>query len=517
MQWWEWTLVGIAAFFAGVVLYDLIQSTQPVLRNFPVIGHLRFLLEAVGPELRQYIVTDNDSEKPFSRDERRWVYNAAARADSNFGFGTDNDLERSPNYLIIKHATFPLPEPPMAPPEERNRAGQYPIPCAKVLGAPRGRAKAFRAPSVVNISSMSYGSLSAAAVEALNRGAAAAGCMQGTGEGGLTRYHRNGGELLWQIGTGYFGCRNPDGTFCMERFLDTVAATPELRAIEIKLSQGAKPGLGGILPVAKINKEIAELRGIPMDFDCLSPPAHSAFHDADSMLDFVEKLADATGLPVGIKSAVGDVGFFRDLAALMARGDRGVDFITIDGGEGGTGAGPLVFTDHVAFPFKVGFSRVYPIFREAGVAEQIVFVGSGRLGLPENALLAFALGCDTINVGREAMLAIGCIQALRCHTGRCPTGVTTNSRWLMHGLDPTNKGNRCANYLVRLRLELLQLSRACGELHPSLLTLDHFEIVDDHFSSRPARGVFGYEDGWGVPSAADQAAITELMSPHHLA
>jgi glutamate synthase domain-containing protein 2 len=220
---------------------------------------------------------------------------------------------------------------------------------------------------------------------------------------------------------------------------------------------------------------------------------------------------------VGIKSAVGDESFFVDLARLMERGDRGIDFLTIDGGEGGTGAGPLVFTDHVALPFKIGFSRVYPIFAKAGIAERVVFVGSGRLGLPENALLAFALGCDTISVGREAMLAIGCIQAQRCHTGRCPTGVTTNSRWLMRGLDPAEKSVRCANYLVRLRQELLQLSRACGVLHPTLVTLDHLEIMGDRLSSRPGREVFGYEAGWGVPSGDDQAAIIELMSPARLA
>ena len=185
----------------------------------------------------------------------------------------------------------------------------------------------------------------------------------------------------------------------MERFLDTIAATPQIRAIDIKLSQGAKPGLGGILPAAKVTKEIAELRGIPMGFDCLSPPAHSAFHDADSMLDFVERLAEATGLPVGIKSAVGDVSFFRDLARSDGTRERGIDFLTIDGGEGGTGAGPLVFTDHVALPFKIGFSRVYPIFREVGIAERWCSSASGRLGLPENALLAFALGCDAV-IGR---------------------------------------------------------------------------------------------------------------------
>jgi glutamate synthase domain-containing protein 2 len=196
----------------------------------------------------------------------------------------------------------------------------------------------------------------------------------------------------------------------------------------------------------------------------------------------------------------------------MERGDRGVDFVTVDGGEGGTGAGPLVFTDHVALPFKVGFARVYRAFAEAGLTDRVVFLGSGKLGLPGQALLAFALGCDGVNVGREAMLAIGCIQAQRCHTGNCPTGVTSHSTWRQHGIDPTDKSARCASYVMQLRRELLRLSRACGMTHPALVTTDQIEILDDHFGSHLAREVFAYEAGWGRPSEPDQAAITALMA-----
>ena len=512
MQWWQWVLAVIAAVLLALILYDLIQRRHAILRNFPIIGHLRYLLEGIGPELRQYIVTSNDSDKPFNRDQRRWVYTSAKRVNTLYGFGTDNDVEGSSNYHIIKHVAFPLPEPPMITVDGAALATAAPLPCAKVLGAARKRAHAFRMPSAINVSGMSYGSLGAKAVEALNKGAQLAGCLQATGEGGLTRYHRFGGELVWQIGTGYFGCRSSDGTFSLERFRDVVAATPQVRAIEIKLSQGAKPGIGGVLPAAKVTKEIAELRGIAMGVDCLSPPAHSAFHDADSMLDFVELLASESGLPIGIKSAVGDDTMFRDVARLMANGERGVDFVTIDGGEGGTGAGPLAFTDHVALPFKVGFARVFRRFMEEGVAGRIVFVGSGKLGFPDTALLAFALGCDAINVGREAMLSIGCIQAQRCHTGRCPTGVTTNSWWLQRGLDPALKSVRCANYIAQLRHEVLMLSRACGQPHPALVTLESIEIIDDRFGTRPARDVFGYEAGWGVPSLADRDALSALMT-----
>lgn len=498
-------LVGIAGVLVLVGIYDLLQRKHTILRNFPVIGHLRYLLEGVGPEVRQYLIADNDADKPFNRDERRWVYSTAKQQNTAFGFGTDNDLEGAPNYLVIKHVAFPLAEPPEPPGTElRNR---FALPCAKVLGGPRGRARAFRMPSAVNISGMSFGSMSAVAVESLNKGAALAGCMQATGEGGLTRHHRHGGELVWQIGTGYFGCRNADGTFDRGLFLSVVDSTPELRAIELKLSQGAKAGLGGLLPGVKVTPEIAEIRGIPVGVDCVSPPAHSAFRDADSMLDFVEDLAGATGLPVGIKSAVGDDTMFRDLARLMAGGDRAIDFLTIDGGEGGTGAGPLAFTDHVSLPFKLGFSRVYRIFAAADLTDRLVFIGSGKLGLPDNAFLAFGLGCDAVNVGREAMLAIGCIQAQRCHTGHCPTGVTTNNRWLTRGLDPTLKSVRCANYLVALRKELLELSRACGQPHPALVTIDAFEILDERFGARSAREVFEYQDRWGVPGPTELANL----------
>jgi glutamate synthase domain-containing protein 2 len=218
------------------------------------------------------------------------------------------------------------------------------------------------------------------------------------------------------------------------------------------------------------------------------------------MLDFVERIAEATGLPVGIKSAIGESSIWSDLAEAMVSGERGVDFITIDGGEGGTGAGPLVFTDQVALPFKVGFSRVYQEFAKRGIADRVVFIGSGKLGFPHESTLAFGLGCDMVNVAREAMMAIGCIQAQRCHTGKCPTGVATQNPWLVHGLDPELKAARLANYVVTLRKDLLSLSRACGVTHPALISLDHIDVLDDRFGTSSARTIFGYEPGWGVPT-----------------
>jgi glutamate synthase domain-containing protein 2 len=502
-------LLGGVAFLCAVVAYDLVQRQHAILRNFPVIGHFRYWLEAIGPELRQYIVTDNNEERPFSRDQRRWVYASSKHENNYFGFGTDNEMELQPNYLIIKHDTFPLQSPF---PGDAGFDPQFRIPCAKVLGAARGRPKAFRPASVVNVSGMSFGSLSGPAVESLNRGCRIAGCLQSTGEGGVSSYHLTGGDLIWQVGTGYFGCREPDGRFSMARLKDTIARSPQIRAVEIKLSQGAKPGVGGLLPKAKISAEIAAIRGISRDRDCVSPAAHSAFRDADGLLDFAEAIAAETGLPVGIKSAVGDSAFWVDLARLMAGGTRGVDFVTIDGGEGGTGAGPLVFTDHVALPFKIGFSRVQKIFHEAGLQERIVFVGSGKLGFPEAALFGFALGCDLINVGREALLAIGCIQAQRCHTNHCPTGITTQHPWLIRGVDPTLKAARLANYIVALRKDLLALSRACGVPHPTLITGDHLELLDSRFGSKTVAELFGYSRGYGLPSNGDVEAVRKLMS-----
>jgi glutamate synthase domain-containing protein 2 len=293
--------------------------------------------------------------------------------------------------------------------------------------------------------------------------------------------------------------------------LATLEANPQVRALEIKLSQGAKPGAGGILPRAKITPEIAAIRGVPLDQDCISPASHSAFRDTDGLLDFAERLADLTGLPVGIKSAVGESAFWHDLARLMQDGGRGVDFITIDGGEGGTGAGPLVFGDHVSLPFKVGFARVQKILAEYGVDNRVVFVGSGKLGLPESALFAFALGCDMVNIARESLLSIGCIQAQKCHTNHCPTGIATQNRWLVSGLDPTLKSVRAANYIVTLRKELLALSRACGVEHPALVSVDHLEILDDRFGSSSIRDLFGYGKGVGLPSPEDQHSIREWM------
>ncbi|MEV6303155.1 FMN-binding glutamate synthase family protein [Actinoplanes sp. NPDC051861] len=492
---------------AAVAVRDLLQRDHALLRNFPVVGHARYLIEAIGPELRQYVVAGNDEERPFTRDQRRWVYASAKRENNYFGFGTDNDIEYTSGYPIIKHRTFGRAVPPSSP-----QAGyEAHVPCAKVLGEARDRAKPFRPASIVNISGMSFGSLSGAAVEALNRGAALAGCLQNTGEGSLSAHHRHGGDLVLQIGTAYFGCRDEQGRFDLRRLKDLVASAP-VKALEIKLSQGAKPSLGGLLPGVKVSAEIAAARGIPQGVDCVSPSRHAEFSDTDSLLDWVEMLAAETGLPVGIKSAVGDLEFWDELTGLMASTGRGVDFVTIDGGEGGTGAAPLIFTDSVSLPFQVGFTRVYRLFAERGLHEKVVFVGAGKLGLPDNAIVAFALGCDMVNVGREAMLALGCIQAQKCHTDTCPTGVATQNRWLTRGLDPALKSVRAANYVKTLRRDLLKVAEACGVEHPGLIEATSVEILDGRTAATGLDQVYGYRPGWGLPSPADRETVIALMT-----
>ncbi len=473
-----------AAAAAGIAVQDLLQKEHALRRNFPLVARARYLLESIGPELRQYIITSNDAERPFSRDQRRWVYTSAKKENNYFAFGTDNDVENAA-YPIIKQATF-SDVVPASPIHLRD----IEVPGAKVLGAPRGRRHAFRPASVVNVSAMSFGSLSPQAIEAINKGAKIADFLHNVGEGGLSDHHRQGGELIYQIGTGYFGCRDEHGDFDLARLVDVVGAAP-VRAIEIKLSQGAKPGLGGHLPGAKVNAEIARVRGVERGKDVVSPSRHTAFRNVDEMLDVVERIADATGLPVGIKSAVGEMGFWQELADRMADGQRGVDFIAIDGGEGGTGAAPLVFADHVSFPFRIGFTRVYGLFAQAGLTDRVTWIGSGKLGLPANAIVAFALGVDLLNVAREAMLAIGCIQAQKCHTDHCPTGVATQNPWLARGLDPEQKSHRLANYVQTLRRDLLKVSEAAGVRHPAMLGPTDVEILDGDRGHRTLAAVYG--------------------------
>jgi len=482
-----WIVGAILAFLLLVAVHDVVQRRHAVVHNYPVIGHLRYFLELIGPELRQYWVADDKEELPFNRTERRWIYATAKGENNFFGFGTE-EQQYSIGYPIIKNAAFPFSESKAV----HLNGDPSALPCVKVLGRSHKRKRQYRPASVVNVSAMSFGSLGRNAISALNLGAKMAGCYHNTGEGGLSPYHLLGGDVVFEIGTGYFGVLGKNGKFSMDVLAEKCAKYPQVRAIELKLSQGAKPGKGGVLPAAKVVPEIAATRHIPAYQDCISPNAHSEFSDVDSMIDFIEKIADRTGLPVGIKSAIGEIEFWEELARRMKKRKAGPDHITIDGGEGGTGAAPLTYTDHVSLPFKIGFARVYQVFQKAGVSKDVVWIGSGKLGFPDRAVVAFAMGCDLVNVAREAMISIGCIQSQNCHTGNCPTGITTMSEWRQAGLDVDLKSVRAANYIKGFRKELVALAHTAGYEHPAQFQAKDIELSTGVNKFTPLDVVLGY-------------------------
>lgn len=506
MPTWVAVLIAVVLFLLAVGIHDVTQKKHAILRAFPVLGHLRYWLESIGPELRQYIVADNSEERPFNRDQRRWVYASAKQQNPYFGFGTESRLD-STQHLFIRHDPFPhQPEHPNPLSQVRSR---------KVIGEWSGREHALQPDSIINIGAMSFGALSGAAIEAINRGVAIAGCMQNTGEGGISAHHRHGGELVFQLGTGYFGARDSHGQFSLDALVQSVQSAP-VRMIEIKLSQGAKPGLGGVLPGAKVTQQVAEARGVPVGITVASPNSHAEFDSIPSMLDFVERIAGATGLPVGIKSAVGSRQFWPELAAEMKHRKSGPDFVSIDGGEGGTGAAPLVFTDHVALPFRAGMAQVFQAFADQGIHEQVTFIGAGKVGFPGEGLLAMCLGADMLYVAREAMLSIGCIQAQRCHNGHCPTGIATHNKWLVRSLDPENKSARLANYVMSLRHGLLDLAHACGQAHPALVNGSAIELLENGHQTQPLWDRYSYDPAWLDKSEEQRSATTALFEDRSL-
>lgn len=485
ISWWLWIIIVLLI----VAIRDVIQRKHTISHNYPILGHIRYLLESIGPEMRQYFVANNREELPFNRIERSWIYASAKKENNYEGFGTDRDIYAH-QHIFINNAMMPYQVGKNHP----NSIDKTFLPCAKIMGEYNNRKKPYRPGSIINVSAMSFGSLSAKAVESLNKGVEMAGAYHNTGEGGLSPYHSNGGDVVFHFGTGYFGVRADDGGFSMEKMIQLVNNNPFIKAIEIKLSQGAKPGKGGVLPAAKITKEISEIRGVPIGEDVLSPPNHKAFSNVPELLQFIEDIAEATGLPVGVKSAIGKLEQWEDLADLMKQTGKGPDFITVDGGEGGTGAAPPSFADHVSLPWVYGFSDLYKLFKEKGLSERIVFIGSGKLGFPAKAAMAFAMGADCINVAREAMMSIGCIQAQVCHTNRCPSGVATQSKWLQNGIDPTLKSVRLSQYFKTFKKELVEITHAAGYEHPCQFKMSDVDVnVDDHNLSKELNKTYYYE------------------------
>ena len=485
ISWWVYVLT----FLVIVAFYDVfIQKSHTISHNYPVLGHLRYWMESIGPEIRQYFVANNREELPFNRIERGWIY-ASSKNENNYeGFGTDRDIYAH-QHIFIKNRMMAFKTSENHP----NTLFKDFLPCAKVIGSYNQRKQPFRPASIINVSAMSFGSLSAAAVEAMNKGVGKSQAYHNTGEGGLSPYHKQGGDVIFHFGTGYFGVRSTEGNLSFEKLEKLVNDNPCIKAIEIKLSQGAKPGKGGVLPGAKITKEIAEIRGVEVGKDVLSPTTHNAFKNVPELMELIEKIAEITGLPVGIKGAIGKLDQWEELADIMLKTGKGPDFITVDGGEGGTGAAPPSFADHVSLPWVYGFSSLYKVFQTRNLTERIVFIGSGKLGFPGKAAMAFAMGVDTINVAREAMMSIGCIQAQVCHTNKCPAGIATQSKWRQNGINIPLKSDRLAKYFKTFRKELVEITHAAGYEHPCQFTMNDIQVnVDDADLTRNLRTTYGY-------------------------
>ncbi|MGQ0652671.1 MAG: FMN-binding glutamate synthase family protein [Betaproteobacteria bacterium] len=459
------TLAGFVAIGAFVFLFirDITQKKHSVLRNYPIIGRLRYLFESLGEYLRQYFFAGDRDEMPFNRATRAWVYRLAKNEGGVIGFGSTYDLHR-PGALIFVNHPFPVLE------EER-----LPTP-SLVLG--EGYCKQpFEAKSIVNISGMSFGAISAPAVRSLSRGAALAGCWMDTGEGGLSPYHlEGGGDIIMQIGTAKYGVRDAGGNLSAERLVELSRV---VKAFEIKLSQGAKPGKGGVLPGRKVTPEIAQIRGIPEGRDSISPNRHRDIASMSELLDKVSWMRELTGRPVGIKTALGGWRFMNEMADIVHR--RGMefapDFLVIDGGEGGSGAAPQALADHMGLSIEEALPRVVDSLIETGLRGRVRVVASGKIVTSARAAWALCVGADFVNTARGFMFSLGCIQALRCHQNTCPTGITTHNKRLPRALVVEEKYVRVANYAGNMNREVDMIAHSCGVRHSRELRREHVRIV----------------------------------------
>ena len=437
-------------------VYDKRQMKRSILRNYPIIGHLRFALEFIRPEIRQYFLESDNEATPFSRAQRSLVYQRAKGDPDKRPFGTQMDVHAE-GYEWMNHSVSP----------SKVASHDFRI----VIGA--GRAQPYSA-SVFNISAMSFGALSANAILALNAGAKRGGFAHDTGEGSISVHHRvHGGDLIWEVASGYFGCRNDDGSFNPEKFAAN-ATDPQVKMIELKLSQGAKPGHGGVLPGPKVTPEIAAARGVPVGVDCVSPASHSAFSTPVEMMQFIDRLRTLSGgKPTGFKLCIGHPWeWFAMVKAMLATGIT-PDFIVVDGAEGGTGAAPLEFTDHVGSPLQEGLLLVHNTLRGVGLRDRIKVGAAGKVVSAFDIARLMALGADWCNSARGFMFALGCIQAQNCHTGHCPTGVTTQDPWRQQSLVVADKATRVYNFHQQTLHALQELVQAAGIAHPSQITAHH--------------------------------------------
>ena len=457
---WFWIAFLIFGFFTLVGIRDLRQKRHAILRNYPILGNLRWILESIRPEIRQYLLESDTDKEPFSRDDRSIVYQRSKGAEDKRPFGTREDVYAA-GYSWMTHSVLAKHDLPW---DCRVKIGN--AACTQPYNA-----------SIFNISAMSFGALSANAISALNKGAKMGGFAHDTGEGGISRYHREGGgDLIYEIGSGYYGCRNDDGTFCAEKFAEQ-AKNPQVKMIEVKLSQGAKPGHGGMLPASKISAEIAEARGIPMDQDCLSPATHSKFSTPLEFVHFLQELRElSNGKPVGFKLCVGHRREFMCMVKAMLETGIVPDFIVVDGKEGGTGAAPLEFANHIGMPLVEGLTFVVNTLVGAGLREQVKIGAAGKLVTAFDMARAHALGADWVNSARGFMFAIGCVQAQACHTNHCPVGITTQDNLRQRALDVESKSKRVANFHRNTLKAVAEMIGAAGLSSPEELQPKHLMI-----------------------------------------
>ncbi len=453
--WVTWPLIVFFGFLSGVGIVDVTQTRQAIRRNYPILAHFRFFFEYIRPEMRQYFIESDNEASPFSRASRSLVYQRAKRDSDKRPFGTQLDVYE-PGYEWINHSIAPSQVP------------------AHDFRLTIGQGESAYSASVFNISAMSFGALSANAIRALNKGAKEGGFAHDTGEGSISKYHReHDGDLIWEIGSGYFGCRTANGEFDAIRFAEQ-ARDPQVKMVELKLSQGAKPGHGGLLPGAKVTPEIAEARGVPVGVDCVSPAKHSVFSNPIALLEFIAKMRELSGgKPAGMKLAIGHPWEFFAIAKAMVKTNIVPDFIVVDGSEGGTGAAPVEFTDHVGVPLREALLLVHNTLVGIGVRERVKIGASGKIVTAFDIAKTMAMGADWCNSARGFMFAIGCIQAQTCHTGNCPTGVTTQDASRQRALVVPDKATRVKQFHQSTLHALGELVAAAGLTHPNQLRPEH--------------------------------------------